>query len=245
MNSKLTEAQITINSQTSSPQSLRIDRERSDHGRASHGRPRRESLDLIEITMETESAFDVWLPEKSILDTAAEIFGPDVLVQEGLLTEAGKEMLRRRMPPETRTCSKARLRSKLCNPTSSTVGAGWRMIDRLWNIRRHLRLVRRGRSKPRQAFACSARYVTRKCRFGLGKNSIAMGSSSITTRNLCLPNRGHSRRADGHCVCLNVRVNEPSAMTAQRSFTSLFPMFRDGPIRAQLSRPRVPAQPVS
>ena len=51
--------------------------------------------------METETAFDVWLPEKSILDTAAEIFGPDILVREGLLTEAGKEMLRRRMPPES------------------------------------------------------------------------------------------------------------------------------------------------
>ena len=55
-----------------------------------------ESLDLIEITMETESAFDVWLPEKSVLDTAAEVFGPDILVRDGVLTEAGKELLRRR-----------------------------------------------------------------------------------------------------------------------------------------------------
>jgi acyl carrier protein len=59
-----------------------------------------ESLDLIEITMETESRFNVWMPEKSILDTATEIFGPDVLVKDGVLTPAGKHLLARRLPPE-------------------------------------------------------------------------------------------------------------------------------------------------
>lgn len=57
-----------------------------------------ESLDLIEISMETESQFDVWLPEKSILETAAEVFGPGVLEKEGYLTEDGKRLLTRRMP---------------------------------------------------------------------------------------------------------------------------------------------------
>jgi acyl carrier protein len=57
-----------------------------------------ESLDLIEITMETESQFHIFLPDKSILETAVEIFGPDVLEKGGYLTEAGKKLLLCRMP---------------------------------------------------------------------------------------------------------------------------------------------------
>jgi acyl carrier protein len=57
-----------------------------------------ESLDLIEITMETESAFNVWISEKTILHTAEEVFGPSVLQRDGVLTDAGKALLRHRMP---------------------------------------------------------------------------------------------------------------------------------------------------
>jgi acyl carrier protein len=57
-----------------------------------------ESLDLIEITMESEAQFGIWIPEKPILDTAAEIFGPGVLEKDGYLTEEGKRLMRRRMP---------------------------------------------------------------------------------------------------------------------------------------------------
>jgi len=57
-----------------------------------------ESLDLIEITMETESQFHIFLPDKSILETAVEVFGPDVLERDGYLTEEGKRLLLRRMP---------------------------------------------------------------------------------------------------------------------------------------------------
>jgi len=57
-----------------------------------------ESLDLIEITMETESQFHIFLPDKSILETAVEVFGPDVLEKDGYLTEAGKRLLLQRMP---------------------------------------------------------------------------------------------------------------------------------------------------
>ena len=57
-----------------------------------------ESLDLIEITMETESQFHIFLPDKSILETAVEVFGPDVLEKDGHLTEEGKRLLLRRMP---------------------------------------------------------------------------------------------------------------------------------------------------
>lgn len=57
-----------------------------------------ESLDLIEITMETETQFHIFLPDKSILETAVEVFGPGVLEKEGYLTPEGKQLLLRRMP---------------------------------------------------------------------------------------------------------------------------------------------------
>jgi acyl carrier protein len=101
MNSKLTEAQIQDKFAEIVAASLRIEKAKvtiDSHLMDDLGA---ESLDLIEITMETESAFDVWLPEKSVLDTAAEVFGPDILVRDGLVTEAGKDLLRHRMPPES------------------------------------------------------------------------------------------------------------------------------------------------
>jgi acyl carrier protein len=57
-----------------------------------------ESLDLIEITMETESQFHIFLPDKSILDTAVEVFGQEVLEKEGYLTDEGKRMMLCRLP---------------------------------------------------------------------------------------------------------------------------------------------------
>ena len=57
-----------------------------------------ESLDLIEITMETEEAFNLWMSEKSILQTANEVCGPDVLEKDGFLTDTGKSLLLDRMP---------------------------------------------------------------------------------------------------------------------------------------------------
>jgi acyl carrier protein len=57
-----------------------------------------ESLDLIEISMETESQFHIFLPDKSILETAVEVFGPGILEKEGYLTEEGKRLLLCRMP---------------------------------------------------------------------------------------------------------------------------------------------------
>jgi acyl carrier protein len=101
MDSKLTEDQIYEKFADIVAASLRIERSRVTMDAHLMDNLDAESLDLIEITMETESAFDVWLPEKSILDTAAEVFGPDILVRDGILTEAGKELLRRRMPPES------------------------------------------------------------------------------------------------------------------------------------------------
>ncbi|HXM42314.1 MAG TPA: phosphopantetheine-binding protein [Bryobacteraceae bacterium] len=57
-----------------------------------------ESLDLIEITMETETQFHIFLPDKSILETAVEVFGPDILEKDGYLTGEGKRFLLCRMP---------------------------------------------------------------------------------------------------------------------------------------------------
>lgn len=57
-----------------------------------------ESLDLIEITMESESAFHVWIPEKSILETAIEVCGPGVLEQDGYLTDEGRRLMMLRLP---------------------------------------------------------------------------------------------------------------------------------------------------
>ena len=57
-----------------------------------------ESLDLIEITMETESQFHIFLPDKSILETAVEVFGSDILEKDGYLTEEGKRLMLCRLP---------------------------------------------------------------------------------------------------------------------------------------------------
>ena len=57
-----------------------------------------ESLDLLEITMEVEDEFGILMPQKDILQVAQEVFGPDVLVRNGVLTDAGVRFLQRRMP---------------------------------------------------------------------------------------------------------------------------------------------------
>jgi acyl carrier protein len=57
-----------------------------------------ESLDLLEISVDTESEFNICLPEKNILQTAEEVFGQGVLQKDGILTEDGKRLLLRRMP---------------------------------------------------------------------------------------------------------------------------------------------------
>ena len=58
-----------------------------------------DSLDMVEIAMDIESKFNVWLPEKNILQTAEEVFGPGVLEKDGFLTPAGKQLLARRAAP--------------------------------------------------------------------------------------------------------------------------------------------------
>jgi acyl carrier protein len=131
MSSKLTEAQIYEKFANIVAGSLRVERERVTMDAHLMDDLGGESLDLIEITMETESAFDIWLPEKSILDTAAEVFGPGVLVQEGVLTQAGKEMLRRRMPLESAPLFEGEVTVKSLQSFFLTVRSWVALIERL------------------------------------------------------------------------------------------------------------------
>jgi len=57
-----------------------------------------ESLDIVEISMEAESKFNVWLPDKSILDTAIDVVGRSALLEGQLLSDYGKDLLRARLP---------------------------------------------------------------------------------------------------------------------------------------------------
>jgi acyl carrier protein len=131
MNSKLTEAEIFDKFADIVAQSLRIERAKVTMDAHVMDDLGAESLDLIEITMETESAFDVWLPEKSILDTAAEVFGPDILVKDGVLTETGKEMLRRRMPLESAQIFEGEVTTKDLQSYFLTVRSWVALIERL------------------------------------------------------------------------------------------------------------------
>src|SRR5688500_9578226 len=57
-----------------------------------------ESRDLLEITMEAEETFNIQIPQKNILQTAQELGGEGVVIQDGKLTEAARRLLRARMP---------------------------------------------------------------------------------------------------------------------------------------------------
>lgn len=83
-------AQIVAESLRVEPELVKPDTYLSDLGA--------ESLDLLEITMEAEDAFNILIPQKNILQTAQEVFGAGVLMQDGHLTEEGAKFLQRRMP---------------------------------------------------------------------------------------------------------------------------------------------------
>lgn len=101
--SRLTEQQILDKTADIVAASLRVDRARVTPDAHMMDDLGAESLDIIEITMETESVFNVCIPERSILDTAIDVFGPDVLEKDGYLTSAGKLLLHRRLPDLDRT----------------------------------------------------------------------------------------------------------------------------------------------
>jgi acyl carrier protein len=100
---RLTEQEILDKTADIIVESLRVDRSKVTPDAHILDDLGAESLDLIEITMETESAFNVCIPEKSILDTATEVFGPGILERDGYLTETGKQLLNRRIPEADRS----------------------------------------------------------------------------------------------------------------------------------------------
>ena len=90
-----------------------------------------ESLDLIEITMETETQFHIFLPDKSILETAVEVFGPGILENDGYLTEEGKRFLLCRMPESDARAFEGEVGVKDLQQYFLKVGTWVRMIQDL------------------------------------------------------------------------------------------------------------------
>jgi acyl carrier protein len=90
-----------------------------------------ESLDLIEITMDAEEACNVCIPEKSILQTAIEVFGPNVLEVNGVLTNEGKALLRSRMPDAEILSATGEITIKDINREFMKVGNWVRMLAHL------------------------------------------------------------------------------------------------------------------
>jgi len=90
-----------------------------------------ESLDLIEITMETEEQCNVCISEKSILQTAIEVFGRNVLEVNGVLTDQGKELLLARMPHLDASKLAGEIQVREVNREFMKVGNWIRMIQNL------------------------------------------------------------------------------------------------------------------
>jgi acyl carrier protein len=90
-----------------------------------------ESLDLIEITMETETQFHIFLPDKSILETAVEVFGPGILENDGYLTAEGKRFLLRRLPEADARAFEGEVAVKDLQSYFLKVGTWVRMIQDL------------------------------------------------------------------------------------------------------------------
>jgi acyl carrier protein len=90
-----------------------------------------ESLDLIEITMETESQFHIFLPDKSILETAVEVFGSDILEKEGYLTDEGKRLMLRRLPEADLQAFQGQVAIKDLHGYFLKVGTWVRMVQAL------------------------------------------------------------------------------------------------------------------
>src|SRR4051812_15049436 len=57
-----------------------------------------ESLDLLDVAFSLESEYRISFPRTDILERATEHFGEDALVQEGLVTDLGLQLLREGMP---------------------------------------------------------------------------------------------------------------------------------------------------
>jgi acyl carrier protein len=90
-----------------------------------------ESLDLIEISMETEAQFHIFLPDKSILETAVEVFGSDILEKDGYLTDEGKRLMICRLPEADARAFQGEVAIKDLHSYFLKVGAWVRMVRAL------------------------------------------------------------------------------------------------------------------
>jgi predicted RNA-binding Zn-ribbon protein involved in translation (DUF1610 family) len=81
--------------------------------------------------METETQFHIFLPDKSILETAVEVFGPGILENDGYLTEEGKRFLLCRMPESDARAFEGEVAVKDLQQYFLKVGTWVRMIQDL------------------------------------------------------------------------------------------------------------------
>ena len=90
-----------------------------------------ESLDLMGIVIELEKQFHICIPEKSILQTAQEVFGAGVLEKDGVVTEEGKALLHLRMPELDPKLLEGEVTVKDLTHLFAGIGTWVRMIQRL------------------------------------------------------------------------------------------------------------------
>ena len=107
-----------------------------------------ESLDVVEIAMEAESKFNVWLPDKSILDTAIEVAGRSAVLDESRLTEYAKDMFRSHLPAEEHGLLDGDVAVAELRRYFMRVGSWVRLIE---NLRRHT---------PKSCAQCDAEELT-------------------------------------------------------------------------------------
>jgi acyl carrier protein len=103
-----------------------------------------ESLDFLDIAFSLEREFKVHFPRQDLLERAASYFGEDNLVQNGVVTELGLQMLRTALPEVEPSLIRPGLRAAEV-PALFTVGTFVRVLDRLLAAKQSL---------PRECAAC-------------------------------------------------------------------------------------------
>jgi acyl carrier protein len=109
-----------------------------------HGDLGAESLDFLDIAFSLEREFKVHFPRQDLLERAAKYFGEDSLVEHGVVTEVGLQMLRSAMPEVDPSRVKPGLRA-VDVPDLFTVRTFVRVLDRLLAAKQSL---------PRQCADC-------------------------------------------------------------------------------------------
>jgi acyl carrier protein len=89
-----------------------------------------ESLDLLDVAFSLESEYRISFPRTDILERATEHFGEEALVQDGLVTDLGLQLLREGMPELDPNLIKPGLRD-VDVAKNITVGSFARITQRL------------------------------------------------------------------------------------------------------------------